>query len=605
MPKKKEPSLFLPRQITFKRTSNVFLNTGIVALHDYLDRFRDRLHGLEFKLSADELVVSGEELLEQLEWVYYEMGKELYDTATEKQIKEKGNFYFIESENRFEAFPKMNTIGLTALLTNNMQGNTKKESNTYKIENLRKTKPQLAKTIEEHFEKAGVPLLSKVYFNEPYTKITRLIPPTSSHFEEGKNFCDLTGEGYIQLENSISTSPFLSGLTNFNSFNNTADKKISWKAMYISRFAPKYCLYTYSFHGKGSESIFCYLFETNNLENLRYVIHRNKSLFLDRSQLLSVDFRENFKIFSFSQKKGAEEQSLGWEKYLLQDEIFFMLIFTVYRNLLQGREVGNDDSLDLEITAEIPYTMVSFRADSFANTKRPSAFEQFNHFKYAVSLMAYLEKKGGGYFFQNLLQSLLILKKSDRNAKDKFQRQRQLRNTILSKILHKKSVLEDLENLFFKCFMFLTSSDEQDRKEALWKKYDVLFQLADFYEPRIPHYKMNKEQLNNLQNRAIKLGYSIGRAVLDFDGNKPEDNAKQARAYMVHLHKSRTAEQFREAIIRFQKKYGIIVSNELLEADDMNDDQNFVFIKQFTIMAALNLLNGALKIKSANEKITN
>ena len=120
----------------------------------------------------------------------------------------------------------------------------------------RETKPQLAKTIEEHFGKAGVPLLSKVYFNEPYTKITRLIPPTSSHFEEGKNFCDLTGEGYIQLENCTSTSPFLSGLTNFNSFNNTADKKISWKAMYISRFAPKYCLYTYSFTVRAASQYF-------------------------------------------------------------------------------------------------------------------------------------------------------------------------------------------------------------------------------------------------------------------------------------------------------------------------------------------------------------
>jgi hypothetical protein len=111
---------------------------------------------------------------------------------------------------------------------------------------------------------------------------------------------------------------------------------------------------------------------------------------------------------------------------------------------------------------------------------------------------------------------------------------------------------------------------------------------------------MEKEALTSLQTRAVNLGKSIGMSVLSFEDGDRRTNAKQARSYMVHLHKARTAEQFREAIIRFQKKYGIIVANQLLESEDMNDDQNFVFIKQFTVMAALNILNGALQSNSSN-----
>ena len=167
--------------------------------------------------------------------------------------------------------------------------------------------------------------------------------------------------------------------------------------------------------------------------------------------------------------------------------------------------------------------------------------------------------------------------------------------------MRQKTVLPDLENLFFKCYLNLNSSDKSDLDEGSRRDYNTLFKLANFYEPIIQYRKMDKVKQKSLQERAIKLGNHIGMSILKFEENKPEINAKQARAYMIHLHKSRTAEQFREAIIRFQKKYGILVSSELLEAEDLNDDQNFVFIKQFTVMAALNQLNGALKSKTSHQ----
>ncbi|MBN8679686.1 MAG: hypothetical protein J0M29_15765 [Chitinophagales bacterium] len=605
---KKSIASFDLKEITFRRTSNVFLNNGIIALFDYLDQFKEELKGLSFQLTKDELTISGERLLEQLEWVYYEMGKDVYDTATEKQKQELGNAYYLEIEDKFVRFPKISTLGLTELLTNNSQGLTPNEENQTKFEKLKKDRPEVAAKFEAFFKESGLELAKNVYLNEPYTKITRLLKPEGAHFQPGDEFCNLTGEGFKKLEKSGSTSPFASGLdsgiTNFNSFFDISDKKISWKALYLSRFAPKYCLYRYNYSGSDGKSLFCYFFEADDLENLRIILTENRTLFMDKMQLLDSKYQSNFKFVKFDSKKGDEHRTANSLDYVEHEEVLFMLIFTIYRNILMSRGLESGDELEFDIFAEtfdkkdVPLSLTSFRADKFASTLRPNAFEQFNHFKFTVRLMAYLEKHAGGFFFQNLIRSLLFKERSDRSAKDSYRRERKLRNNVFANMMRQKSVLSLLETFFFKCFLYLNSTDEQDKAEANRKDFYTIFQLVKFYEPTILYRKMEKEKVKNLQDRAVKLGYSIGKSVLEFDGNKPEVNAKQARGYIVHLHKSRTAEQFREAIIRFQKKYGIIVANDLLDAEDMNDDQSFVFIKQFTVMAALNLLNSALKSTS-------
>lgn len=106
---------------------------------------------------------------------------------------------------------------------------------------------------------------------------------------------------------------------------------------------------------------------------------------------------------------------------------------------------------------------------------------------------------------------------------------------------------------------------------------------------------MEKEALTSLQTRAANLGYAIGNAILEHP-----DGVKAARRYIIHLHKARNAEDFREAIIRIMKKYMNGVANDLLYAEELNDDQGFVFIKQFAVIAALNKINPALKNSAAS-----
>ena len=99
----------------------------------------------------------------------------------------------------------------------------------------------------------------------------------------------------------------------------------------------------------------------------------------------------------------------------------------------------------------------------------------------------------------------------------------------------------------------------------------------------------------SLQQRAIGLGKSIGYAIINYDNPKSDNekkaNAKNGRKYLIGLHKARTIEQFRETLIRIQRKYQVSVANEILES---LNEKNYIAIKQYAQIGALNSLNVVL-----------
>lgn len=584
-------------EIIFKRTSNVFLNVGIISLCEYIKDYIENIDGnnLSYELFPDALIVKSNSLFEVLEELYYMMGQEVYDTSMKKQKESPGNAYYIEQEDRFEKFPAKYTMGLASLLTNNAQGVTKEENNSSKIAKLRKTDPQLAQKFENYFQQNNLKLQSKIYFNEPYTKITRLEKPNLAYFEPGANKCYLSGEAYKKLVDITNTSPFFSGLTNFNSHLTTSDKKISWKVMYLSRFAPKYCFYMYN----SLDTIVCYLLESNSLESLQKLYNQSQGVFKDEIVAAEDNYMSNFNFYNFqNQSKNTENRLAPGKDYTEQSETLFMLLYTIYREFLYSQGVQEPMEKELMFLDGLfldslhVSSLVTFKADKFSSTLRPNTFEHFNNFKFIIKLFNYLTTQKIN--FGQVMSSLKFLKRSDRNAKNAYRLERQIRNKVLDKILKQKSILKDIETLFYLCYTYLNSGDSIG-----FKNFKMLLTLVNLYEPFINTNKiMNKEESQKLQEKAIKLGSSIGIKIRDYEGKDYKANAKQARAYIIGLHKSRTSEQFREALIRLQTKYNLVISNELLYG--MNEE-NFEFIKQFSVIGALNILNNILQTKSNNQ----
>ncbi len=581
------------QKIEFKKTNHIFLDNGIIALHRYLQK-RENTEGVTIELQPDKLIIESADLPQLLEAVYYEMGREVYDTYTIKQENEPGNLYYIEAEDRFETFPKMNTYGFTELLTNNAQGITSKDENTTKIDKLDKEKPELAAKIRAEFERRNLKLLSKVYLNEPYTKLTRLEPLINAYLESGDKYCYLTGEKFKKLVDSQNTSAFISGLVNFNSQVVTEDKKMSWKALYLSRFAAANCLYAYS--NKVFESLNVYFFGANTLTDLDKLynsyLKEGVGIRLPREiWKVEMEFVRNFKLYNFGKQKDADG-------FIGKNEYLFMVLYTLFERIVRHLEPQKElpeyadllgEALDSsDFNAFNPF-IVSIRADSFASTKRPNSFEAFTQLRYTMQLFKFFETEKIDVL--EILWSLKIIKPSlKKNPRDWNKisiLERQSRDRILGLLLRGQSILAEIEQIFYDSYRYLAGGDT-----AGYKNYTQLIELIKLYESKI-----NKKMDENLQNRAIKLGTSIGLGILSYGDGQRMTNAKQGRSYIIALRKSRTLIQFLETLTTIQTRYSLIISRELI---DGIDEDNFELVKQFAIIGALNQLN--IQLNSSPKK---
>ena len=585
-------------KIEFHKSSNIFINTGIVGLHRYLSKYQMQDHSfgnIKNELLPDRLIVENEKILELLEEVYYYMGREVYDTPSKKQIDKNENVYFNEKNGTFSRFPKMNTYGLTALMTNNAQGTTRKKENSEKIKNLEKSKPQLAEKFKGYFSNNNLKLLSKVYLNEPYTKITTL-ELEEKYWVSGKKVCPITGETFKNLISGINISPFIKGLSTFNSHLESSDRKISQKAAYILRFSPALAMYSYF---NGYDSIISTFFNSNHLVNINKLYWNEFFHLKDEMEKWKLPFQRNIKLenFKFSKKDNTEYLIDTGEDSFSPQEINFLILYTFYKRKLVS-EIDNENSkievdpFENSIYEKIPVSLVSLKADKFASTLRPNFYEEYNNVKFVIRLIHKLETKAEKRVpISEIWRSLIFKTEKTESINDynkKLKLQRQYRIKIIDKLLTAKSILPDLENVFFKSFLMLSN----DSNTGI-HRYDILTEFLITYEQAINFRGTIMEQ--SLQQRAINLGKSIGHAILYFENpnsqNEKRANAKNGRKYLISLHKARTIEQFRDTLIRIQRKFGVSIANEILETLNKH---NYIAVKQYALIGALNTLNSVL-----------
>ena len=149
-------------EIEFKRTSNIFINAGIVALYQYLKECEeDKIfnYNYSFSLNKDFLRVECEHLFILLEDIYYYMGKELYDTSGKNARVVADKYFFTNSPTfGYTPFYKMKTYGLGALITNDPVPAPKEQENAVTFENLTKTDHAFAKAVAKVYSEKKIKL---------------------------------------------------------------------------------------------------------------------------------------------------------------------------------------------------------------------------------------------------------------------------------------------------------------------------------------------------------------------------------------------------------------------------------------------------------------
>ena len=593
--------------ITFNRTSNIFVNSGIVGLHRFIQKYQianpNSFPSLNVSpLSKNNLTIDCDRLLAFLEEVYYFMGQEVYDTPSQKQLDENYNVYYIEQTDEFKRFPKMNTYGLTHLLTNNAQGVTRLKEHSPKIAQLQKSQPETASKIKNYFESRNIKMLSKVYLNEPYTKITRL-EINEKYLQEGNKQCPILNESFKKLLEAKNVSPFISGLSNFNSFLGSSEKYISWKAMYLIRFSPSLCYYSYQ---NSYDTIICHFFNSNNLKNIAALYAY--PMFRQKEEMAKITYLLNFSLKDFSiKKKDGEIIKIETTKDAVwESEIAFMLLYTFYKDQFEATIIEEEKKETVDYfdpfadnpLDKIPISLITFRADKFASTLRPNFYEEYNNIKYLLRLFYQLES--GTIKFQAVWQGLKLNSPKAKMMKSKpmtFGKgkavERQIRAIVLGKVLKGQTIVKQIEKLFYDSYKFLLAKENPG-----YRNYARLLDFLLLYEKSI-NFGNNKNMNENLQQRAIKLGKSLSYGILNFDSPKDnaakKANARNGRKYIIRLHKARTLVQFTEALISIMKKYGVSISNEILEN---LSDENFIEVRQYAVIGALNGINMILSSKN-------
>lgn len=610
-------------KIEFHKTSNIFINTGIVALHRFIDRFQihhDEFSEIRNELLPNKLIVENERVLELLEEVYYYMGKEVYDTPTKKQKDQSDKFYFIKEPFSYGKFPKMNSFGLAGFITKAPFGPAPTPRiKPRKFKDIYEEDPGFAKSIASVFRENDMVLKyfeitedgispnekqkkgdSNIYLNEPYTKVPRL-EFNEKYFQEGDNICPIINESFANLVSSKGTFAFLANVTNYNSFFGTDDSnKISLKAKYVSLFSPALAMYSYGINKGNRETFTCSFFNSSNFSNISECYDDEFFHLKDEMENMKIPYQRNIKFenFKYAKKDGSDGEVNSGFGVSSPHEVTFLLIYTFFKKKFQtdidSQEIKAEiDPFEGSYFEKTPISLVTFKANEFASTMRPNFYEEYNNIKFIVRLLHKMESNKNKRipvreFWQGLRIQIPKYSSVQGFSKSKEFAERQIRQSVISKILKGKSVLSDFEQLFSKCYLILTNG-----KQCGYRRYDLLTEFLNIYEPAINFggTKMDK----SLQQKAINLGKSIGYSIVNYDKPKNDTekktNAKNGRKYLISLHKARTIDQFREAIIRIQNKFGLSVSNEILENMDEN---NFKAIKQYAQISALNQLNAVL-----------
>lgn len=581
---------------------DVMLDNGTVGLYLYLKRGDKELkseHKFDYRieLSDSQLIIESERLFDLLEEVYYMMGREVYDTYTDKQMSEKGNLYFYENESKIlkhKPFPKMNTYGLTELLTNNAQGITRSEENTVKIAEIEKSDHQKAQVIKEAFETEKIKILSKIYFNERYTKITRLVKPEIGYFTEGKYNCSLTGGRYKKVVNDQCISPFVSGITNFNSHLSTSDKRISWLAMYLCRFAPAACFYAYE--NKLRERLMVYLFHHSTLTGLAELWESSRLpqiKNIDDLRHTDNEFTRNFQVLNSLKKYSGDFQ--------LTNDNLFSILYTFDKMAINKANTFDEDPL-AEYNVQNNYSIVSIKVDQYASTMRPNRMEIIDNIEPLIQLIRLIEEPIEGersIYWTDILKDLLFIKASLATNKKARRFEREFREIILGKIFKTKSIRSDMADFIVDCYAQTLDGDGR------FRKYSNLVEFVKRYENLITDMEEEKKKI---RDASIKLGTQIGINILNWsksDGGRidQKQNARQGRKYIVLLRKARTYEKFIEAITRIQGRFQFPINKEgFIEA--VSED-NFSEFRDFAILQATNILISEFSKKSDTQNNTN
>lgn len=547
-----------------------WFDAGIVGLYFIAKKVLQENDDIKITFDSDSLTFQGyseDNIRTFLQRCYDYLVSLYWNVSTKEQIRKKELVLYNKETGEFILAPKRQPTPVVQQFVK--PKSWKAEGIDYKDMDV-----ELKAKVDEFLNKTGKTLWGKnkkLLFNMPECQPKIKILPKENIKKKNtkkQGTCSICGKQTSNL-NDISQPSFLlfASTSATTSFHTQGKKpaKICWECEMLSKFTMEAINYK-----KDNSKLTILLL---NSPDIAHNINSQSKIGCS-SVLRSIDEEYFYKNIGFDDKGIINKARMPYELLWA----YFTDTYEILSNNIINQEINNEDPFYLYLGDIIssPLEIVIIGLDEMGQTFLTKEMIFYNDVSYAFRLIHQLIIKN-----INLKDVFYSLYESDNNGN-----LLPSRNNVLRKVLNKHCILHDIESIIWRKVI----NDKKDVNVSNILKFLIEYYLI------IKEDIMNKEQIEI----AVKLGKQIVNQAYEALG-KNKEMLKKIRGDLFALRKTRTVTDFIVQLNTLQFRYGLSVSNSILEG--ILNEVPFEDFKGYCIMGALNNYN--YYISSQNEKEEN
>lgn len=567
-------------QYSIERRHHWWIDSGILGLYNIAKELIDRdfendtisccvdTHGLNFQAPTKE------RLKLFLDKCYEELANRYWNVSTKNQREANDLVIYEKETGQFKLIPRKSPTPIPSLFT---KGSSYRANNDKYIE----LSPEMQKKVDAFLHDNKKNLWGdkrRLLYESPVCHPKIQIMPNKGK----KSVCCVCGQKSIC--NEVSQPSFLlfaspTATLSFNSEGKLPDK-ICWECDFLSKFAVEAAHYKMLTKDKKPERLYILQMATGNVEKLI----NSHNVLCAQSSVRQFD-EDNFLANIGTTKSG--NRLLYYAR--LPYELLWAFLHDTYSSLRTEAEKHAQSAVELmefclkpvvETPLQLFLLVIGYKGQTFIVKE----IINYSEAAYAYRLLHYLHDQFTDD--HKLLFKVFHDMYLPKEGKSFDINNNLWRNHILKKVLHKETILQNMESLAFR-----KSSSEE---------FPYLGDMINFtrsYQIKIQEGKgMTQEQVDV----AVNLGKQIVLSAKDATKESQDSNFDRIKGDLFALRKTRTPTDFLEQLNRIQFRYNIVVSNQILGG--ILEKVCFQDFKSYCLLAALNTFNNVKRPRENKDK---
>lgn len=564
---------------TFSLRHHWWFDAGLTGLYYIAVHVRDRssrydsikyhidAHGITFKGSSQDV------LKEYFYRCYEELVSRYWNTSTKKQKEDKELVCLNKNTGQIELAAKRNPTPIPSLFTG--ARSWRADGIPYKELPFEK-KQEVDHFLKEHKRKLWGSEELLVYEAPVCHQQIELFPTKGK-----KNVCCVCGQTSVCGEVSLPSFLLFASPTATLSFNSEGKKpdKICWECEFLSKFAVE------SAHYKSSDDNL-YILQMNVGHAEKNI--KSHKILGSQAAVRQLD-TDNYRSNIGTQKMDGRLLYYARLPYELL-WAFFHDTYELIRDDAEKRAMSANDLFMLctKPFIEAPIQLVLLTVSSKGKTFIPKEIIAYTDTAYVFRLMHSLREGFAEYkkFLFYVFQDFYLPVKKDKP----FDLSNYLwRNHLLQRVLQKKPIVQDVEQLAF--------------RKSLQQAFPYIGNLLEFTR----HYQLIIEEGWGMTKEQVEVAVNLGRQIVISAKEAAKDvsdsNFDRVKGDLFTLRKARTVTDFLEQLNRIQFRYNITVSNQILGGILEEPGVSFADFKSYCLLAALNTYNNYKRPKETKELV--